>query len=106
MGSTVGTPQEFTLADTCADLEAGVQDLYTALDQIASHPSTARFVSRKILQRFVTDDPDAALIDILVAEWNDAGNPHGVGDMQAVLEAALKLDVFLDPDQIRTKIKT
>jgi uncharacterized protein (DUF1800 family) len=101
-----GTPQEFTIPDTCSTPLDGAQDLFTALDHIVAHPSTPRFISRKILERFVTEDPDASLIDALVAVWNDAGNPHGVGDMRAVLEAALTLDVFLDPDRIRSKIKT
>jgi uncharacterized protein (DUF1800 family) len=101
-----GTPHEATIPDTCSSPSQGVQDIDLALDAIVAHPSTARFISKKILQRFVTDEPDQAMIDALVAVWNDSGNPQGVGDLRAVLEAALTLDVFLDPDRVRTKIKT
>ncbi len=101
-----GSPQQLTIPDTCAHPPNGFQDLFTALDAIVAHPATARFVSRKILEQFVTEDPDPALVDLLVAEWNNAGNPHGVGDLRALLESALTLDAFLDPDRTRSKIKT
>ena len=101
-----GTPQETEIPDTCADPALGVQDLYTALDAIVAHPSTAPFISRKILERLVTDSPTQEMVDAVVAEWNDATNPHGVGDMRAVLEAVLTLPAFLDPDRVDSKIKT
>jgi uncharacterized protein (DUF1800 family) len=77
-----------------------------ALDAIADHPATANFISKKILQRFVTDQPSQAEIDQLVEVWNDDANPHGKGDLRAVLEAALTSAAFLDPDRVGSKIKT
>lgn len=101
-----GTEYETLIPDTCAHPSGGVYDLYIALDAIAGHPCTVDFISRKILQRFVTDEPDQALVDELVAAWNDTGNPQGVGDMGAVLTAALTSETFLDPDTTGSKIKT
>jgi uncharacterized protein (DUF1800 family) len=101
-----GEPEQATIPDTCSNPSLGVQDFDLALDAIAAHPSTARFISKKLLQRFVTDTPDETLIDALVAEWNDTGNPRGVGDLRALLEATLMLDAFSDPDGVRSKIKT
>ena len=101
-----GTPEETVIAETCGDPAAGAAELYTALDAIVAHPSTPEFISRKILQRFVTETPSQALVDELVAVWNDGTNPHGVGDMQAVLAAALTSEAFLDPERVRDKIKT
>jgi hypothetical protein len=101
-----GTPQEFTIPDTCGDPAQGVNDLFLALDGIVAHPGTARFISKKILEQFVTEAPSEAMIATLVTAWNDPGNPRGVGDMRAVLEAALGLPEFLDPDRTRSKIKT
>lgn len=101
-----GTPQEVAIPDTCADPVQGVQDLYTALDAIVAHPSTPQFVARKILERFVSENPEQELVDELVGVWNDAGNPHGVGDLKAVLQAALTSEAFLDPNRVRNKIKT
>jgi uncharacterized protein (DUF1800 family) len=101
-----GTPQQVVIPNTCASPEDGVNDLYLALDAIVAHPATPRFISKKILQRLVTDEPHESMIDALVGVWNDPGNPNGVGDVKAVIEAALQADVFLDPARARTKIKT
>ncbi len=101
-----GTAEEAIIPDTCSNIVDGVNDVDLALDAIVAHPSTARFISKKILQRFVTDTPTEAMIDVLVAEWNDAGNPQGVGDLREVLRAALELGFFLDPDMVGSKIKT
>jgi uncharacterized protein (DUF1800 family) len=101
-----GTPQQVDIPSTCGNPALGYQDASLALDAIAAHPSTKQFISKKILQRFVTDEPTQAMIDVLVTEWDDAGNPHGVGDLREILRAALTLPEFLDPDRTRTKIKT
>ena len=102
----LGQPEQIDIPATCGNPDDGVQDLDMALDAIAAHPSTARFISKKLLERFVTEVPDESMIDDLVAVWNDAGNPAGVGDLRAVLEAALTHPTFLDPNRVRTKIKT
>ncbi len=101
-----GTPEEVTIPDTCGHPSDGVDDLFLALDAIVSHPATARFISTKILQRFVTDEPSPEMIDEMVAVWNNGSNPEGLGDLRALLEAAVTMDAFLDPDRVRTKIKT
>jgi uncharacterized protein (DUF1800 family) len=101
-----GTPYESTIPNSCGNPDDGVQDVSLALDAIVAHPSTARFISRKILQRFVTDNPSEEMIDAVVAVWDDPANPHGVGDLREVLRTALQLDEFLDPDRLRDKIKT
>lgn len=100
------TAQQVVIGSTCGNPAAQVQELEQALDAIATHPATPRFISKKILERFVTDAPDPAQIDLLVAEWNDASNPHGVGDMREVLRTALTSAAFLDPDRVGSKIKT
>ncbi len=94
------------IPDTCGNLTLGVTDLGLALDGLVSHPATADFIVTKILQRFVTDTPDSAMISAIVAEWNDVTNPQGVGDLREVLRAALTLPEFLDPDGTGSKIKT
>ena len=101
-----GTPEETVIPSTCGNPADGYQDAILALNAIAAHPSTKRFISKKILQRFVTDRPTEEMIDVLVAEWNNGGNPNGIGDMREVLRAALTLPEFLDPRSVRTKIKT
>jgi uncharacterized protein (DUF1800 family) len=50
------------------------------LDYLAAHPSTARFISKKLAQRFVADDPPAALIDRCAATFQATD-----GDIREVL---------------------
>ena len=101
-----GTPHEAIIPDTCATPDDGLDDVGLALDAIAAHPATAAFISTKLLQWFVTDDPDAALVGDVVAVWDDAGNPQGVGDLHAVVSAILQHPGFFDPDRVGAKVKT
>jgi uncharacterized protein (DUF1800 family) len=100
------TPYEAVIPDTCSTPTDGENDMYLVLDALVAHPATARYISTKILQRFVTDMPTEEMIDALVLEWDDAGNPNGVGDLREVLRAALSLGAFLDPDMTGSKVKT
>jgi uncharacterized protein (DUF1800 family) len=50
------------------------------LDYLAEHPSTALFVSRKLLQRFVSDDPPQRLVERTAATFDSTG-----GDIAAVM---------------------
>jgi uncharacterized protein (DUF1800 family) len=47
----------------------GERELDEALDRLARHPSTARFVSRKLAVFFVADEPPEALVERMAAEW-------------------------------------
>ncbi len=40
----------------------GADDIEKLFDHLASHPATARFLSRKLAQRLVSDDPPEALV--------------------------------------------
>lgn len=42
---------------------AGLDDGRAALDAIASHPATARFIARKLCRRLVADQPPSSLVD-------------------------------------------
>jgi len=101
-----GTPEEFVVPDTCVDPTSGVNDVALALDGIVAHPAAARFISTKLLQRFVTETPDAALVDDMVAVWQDDTNPAGVGDLHALLSAAVTHPALLEPDRVGGKVKT
>lgn len=43
----------------------GVAEVDEVLDMLSRHPSTARFVSRKLAQYFVSDAPSSALVDAM-----------------------------------------
>lgn len=73
------------------DLPAGrgIEDGEAVLDLLANHPSTARFIATKLLRRFVSDAPAAALVDRIAAVFQATG-----GDIRAVLRAILSSDEF------------
>ncbi|MBV8036802.1 DUF1800 domain-containing protein [Roseateles sp.] len=47
----------------------GYAELDQVLDLLARHPSTARFVSRKLAQYFVADEPPPALVERMAERW-------------------------------------
>ena len=71
------------------------------LDLLAAHPSTAKFVSRKLCQRFVADYPPAGLVDRAAKVFADTG-----GDDRKVVEAIVTSDEFYAPAAVRSKIKS
>jgi uncharacterized protein (DUF1800 family) len=72
------------------------QDLQTALDAIANHPNVAPFISRRLIQRFVTSNPSPAYIQRIATIFNNNGS--GVrGDLKSVLRAILTDTDARDP---------
>jgi len=71
------------------------------IDMLAAHPSTARFISRKLAQRFVADDPPQALVDRMAATFTKTG-----GDLRAVMETLLLSREFLSEGAWQAKVKT
>jgi uncharacterized protein (DUF1800 family) len=64
------------------------EDLKDALDTLFAHPNVGPFVSKQLIQRFVTSNPSPAYVARVAAKFNDNG--AGVrGDMKAVLTAIL-----------------
>ena len=73
---------------------------------IVAHPSTARFISTKILQYLVTDEPTEAMLNQMVLVWDNPGNLHGVGDLTELYREALSMADFSNPTRIASKVKT
>jgi uncharacterized protein (DUF1800 family) len=67
----------------------GKEDGDRLLDHLAAHPATARHVSRRLLERFVSDAPPAALVDRVAATFTRTG-----GDLRAVMKAILGAPEF------------
>ncbi|MCI0556002.1 MAG: DUF1800 domain-containing protein, partial [Anaerolineae bacterium] len=59
------------------------------LDMLASHNSTAHFISRKLARRFVSDSPDPALVDALAQVFLQSD-----GDTRQILRALLNSEQF------------
>jgi uncharacterized protein (DUF1800 family) len=60
----------------------GEGDIQRLLDYLAVHPATARFIARRLAQRFVADDPSEALVARLADVFL-----RSVGDLHEVTKA-------------------
>jgi uncharacterized protein (DUF1800 family) len=79
----------------------GEQDGLQAIDILAHHPSTAQFISKKLAQRFVADDPPQALVDRMAKTFLKTD-----GDLRAVLETMFTAREFFSEGAWQTKIKS
>ena len=79
----------------------GEDDGEQVLDILAAHPSTAHFVATKLVRRFVSDTPPAALVDRAAARFRDT---HG--DLREVMRTILTSSELLSADAYRAKVKT
>ncbi len=79
----------------------GMDDGLRVLDILARHPSTARFISKSLAIRFVSDNPPPALIDRMAATFTATG-----GDLREVLRQMLRSPQFWARDAYRTKLKS
>jgi len=79
----------------------GINDGLTMLDFLAHQPDTAKFISRKLIIRLVSETPPQRLIDEASGVFLATG-----GDLRAVVEAILLSPEFLTSPQYRkTKVK-
>ena len=92
--------QKVVLGHTLA-AGGGIKDGEQVLDILASHPATARFISRKLCQRFVADEPPAELVDHITEVFTKTD-----GDLRAVVEAIVTSPEFFSPTAYRAKIKS
>lgn len=79
----------------------GIAEGERVLTLLAEHPSTARFISRKLAQRFVADDPPAALVGRMARSFT-----RSHGDTRIVLQTLLESPEFWSPGVIGCKIKS
>jgi uncharacterized protein (DUF1800 family) len=59
------------------------------LDYLAAHPATARFISWKLAQRFVADDPPPRVVDRMAATFQSSG-----GDLREVMRTLVSSAEF------------
>jgi uncharacterized protein (DUF1800 family) len=81
--------------------ESGVDEGIKALEMLAHHPSTAKFLSRSIAVRFVSDDPPQALVDQMAAKFSSTD-----GDIREVLRTMIRSPDFWSPKAYGNKMKT
>jgi|GEM_PF-663688 len=68
---------------------------------LAKHPSTARYISSKLIQRFVSETPPPALVDAAADTWI-----RTEGNLREVLRTILQSSEFVDPSNFGSKIKS
>ena len=81
--------------------ENGQQEGMEILDRLASSPQTAHFISKKLAQRFVSDDPPPALVNRLAQCFLETD-----GDIREVLHTLFTSPEFWSPQAYRAKVKT
>jgi uncharacterized protein (DUF1800 family) len=79
----------------------GMEDGEKVLDILATHPSTAKFISTELAQRFVADNPPQSLIDNMSKTFLDTG-----GDIRRVMKTMLDSKEFWSQGAYRAKVKT
>jgi uncharacterized protein (DUF1800 family) len=79
----------------------GVEEGRRVLHLLATHPSTARFVSYKLARRLVADEPPPALVERAAATFRSSE-----GDIRKVVRTIVTSAEFLAPEARGAKVKT
>jgi len=80
---------------------AGEAEGEKALDRLARHPATARFVALKLCRRFLADDPPAEVVDAVAKRFHDTD-----GDLRETYRALFESEAFWERRWFRKKVKT
>ncbi len=81
--------------------EHGEDEGMEMLDILAHHPSTAKFISKKLAMRFVSDNPPQSLINLMADTFEKKD-----GDIREVLRTMFNSPEFWAADAYRAKVKT
>jgi uncharacterized protein (DUF1800 family) len=79
----------------------GIKDGYAVIHMLATHPSTAKFISTKLARKFVSDNPPPALVARMSQTFLKTD-----GDIREVLRTMFKSPEFFAAENYRAKIKT
>jgi hypothetical protein len=79
----------------------GIKDGETVIDILVHHPSTAKFISTKLVRRFVSDDPPRALVDRVASVYTKTD-----GDIREMLRTIFTSSEFNSKEAYRAKIKS
>jgi uncharacterized protein (DUF1800 family) len=79
----------------------GIEDGLQVIRMLSRHPSTAKFIATKLVERFVTDGEAPELVDELAQVFM-----RTEGDLREVTRALFSSEHFYDTQYIGTKVKT
>jgi len=78
----------------------GIDEGMQILRMLARHPSTAHFVSSKLVRRFVADEPPAEIVEAAAERFLETD-----GDIREVLRAIFFHPDFFAPEHFQAKVK-
>ena len=81
--------------------EGGVKDGMKVIDILVKHPSTAKFIARKLAVKFVSDSPTEGLVKRVAEAFTRSG-----GDIKTTLRTLFSDKEFFAPENYRAKVKT
>jgi uncharacterized protein (DUF1800 family) len=79
----------------------GIEDGEKVIDILSRHPNTAKFISIKLVRRFVSDSPPQSLVDRVAGVYTKTD-----GDIREMLRAILTSPEFFSAQSYRAKIKS
>jgi uncharacterized protein (DUF1800 family) len=79
----------------------GVNDGLRVIEILSRHPSTARFIGKKLCQRLLSDDPSPQLVERVAQVFLKTD-----GDIREVVRAIIASTEFNSPAAFRAKIKS
>ena len=79
----------------------GMSDGLKVIEIVSHHPSTAHFISRKLAQRFVADEPPDSLVEKMAKTFLKTK-----GDIREVMRTMLASDEFWSQGAYRAKVKS
>ena len=100
-GHTIGAITQAELSAIPANIPTGMNEGVEALTLLAGDPHTAHFISYKLAQRFVADDPPPTLVDRMSATYLATD-----GDIKAILRTLVQSAEFNSRKYFRNKVKT
>ena len=101
MGGAPSGAAQKAVALANAPGNAGMKEGLEALNLLAHSPQTAHFISWKIAQRFVADDPPPELVDQMAKTFLASD-----GDIKAVLRTLIMSQEFNSRKYFHNKVKT
>jgi hypothetical protein len=90
-----------TLLGVTIPAGGGIRDGKRVLEILSRHPSTARFIAKKLCQRFVSDNPPQPLIERVAQVFLKTD-----GDIAEILRAIFTSQEFNSPAAFRSKMKS
>jgi uncharacterized protein (DUF1800 family) len=79
----------------------GIEDGEEVLDIVSRHPSTAMYISRKLVTRFVSDEPPQDLVERAAATFTRTD-----GDIREVVRTIVTSPEFFSRAAFRSKVKS